>query len=115
MYKGVTERWPERADSLAFLCYFAAFFVAGVWHGPTANFVMYGLLQAVGVSAAKLWERHLLKRRGRKGLRQYLQSSRVRAVAIVCTLHFECVSLLFFPVDVHTTLQLFRTVFTAIT
>jgi D-alanyl-lipoteichoic acid acyltransferase DltB (MBOAT superfamily) len=115
MYKGVAERWPERADSSAFLCYFAAFFVAGIWHGPTANFVMYGLLQAVGVSAAKLWERHLLKRRGRKGLREYLQSSRIRAVAIVGTLHFQCVSLLFFPVDVQTTFQLFRTVFTAIT
>ena len=40
LYKGVAERWPERADSLAFLCYFVAFFVAGIWHGPTANFVV---------------------------------------------------------------------------
>ena len=54
LYKAVAERWPKRADLLAFLCYFVAFFVAGIWHGPTANFVVFGLLQAVGVSAAKL-------------------------------------------------------------
>lgn len=114
LYKGVAVRWPKRAEPMAFLCYFAAFFVAGIWHGPTANFVVYGLLQAIGVSAAKLWERHLVKRRGRAGLRQYMQSARVRAVAIVCTLHFEFVSLLFFPVEVHNTVQMLRTVYRAV-
>jgi alginate O-acetyltransferase complex protein AlgI len=110
----VAERWPKQSDSLAFLCYFVAFFVAGVWHGPTANFVVFGFLQGLGVSAAKLWERHLIKRRGRAGLKQYLQSSRIRAVAIAGTLHFECFSLLFFPVDLHAALQMLRTVFRAL-
>lgn len=114
LYKGLAERCPIRADSLAFLCYFVAFFVAGIWHGPTANFVVFGLLQAVGASAAKIWERHLLKRRGRTGLKQYLQSSRIRAIAITGTLHFQFVSLLFFPVDLQTTVQMFRTVFNAL-
>jgi D-alanyl-lipoteichoic acid acyltransferase DltB (MBOAT superfamily) len=114
LYKFVAETWPKRADSLAFLCYFMAFFVAGVWHGPTANFVVFGLLQAVGASAAKLWERHVLKRHGRKGLKQYLDSSRTRAIAIVGTLHFQFVSILFFPVDVRTTVEMFRTVLRAV-
>jgi D-alanyl-lipoteichoic acid acyltransferase DltB (MBOAT superfamily) len=114
LYKGVAERWPQRADSLAFLCYFVAFFVAGVWHGPTANFVVFGLLQAVGVSAAKLWERHAIKRHGRAGLKEYLQSSRIRAVAIMGTLHFQFVSILFFPVDIQTTLKMLRTVLRAV-
>ena len=111
LYKGVAVRWPERAEPLAFLCYFVAFFIAGIWHGPTVNFVVFGLLQAVGVSAAKLWERHLVKRRGRAGLRQYMQSASIRVVAIICTLHFEFVSLLFFPVEVHTTVQMLQTVY----
>ena len=42
LYKGVAERWPKRAEQLAFACYFVAFFAAGIWHGPTANFVAYG-------------------------------------------------------------------------
>lgn len=110
LYKGVAERWPKRAESLAFVCYFVAFFAAGIWHGPTVNFVIYGLLQATGVSAAKLWERHLLKQRGRKGLTEYLKSPKVRALAIAGTLHFECFSLLFFPTDVSTTVQMLWTV-----
>lgn len=115
LYKGIAERWPKRAESLAFLCYFAAFFVAGIWHGPTSNFVIFGLLQAVGVSSAKLWERHILKRRGRAGLKEYVQSSRVRATAITATLHFECFSLLFFPVGLHTTMQMLHTVWRSVT
>jgi D-alanyl-lipoteichoic acid acyltransferase DltB (MBOAT superfamily) len=114
LYMGVARRWPDKADSLAFLCYFAAFFVVGIWHGPTTNFVVFGFLQGLGVSAAKLWERHLLRWRGRGGLKIYLQSPRIRAVAIVGTLHFECFSLLFFPVDLHTTLQILRTVITTL-
>ncbi len=114
LYKGVVENWPEKADSLAFLCYFVAFLVAGIWHGATTNFVIYGLIQAVGVSAAKLWENHLLKSGGRSGLKKYMQSSRMRAVAIVGTLHFECFSLLFFPCDLATTGRMLRTLWSAV-
>jgi D-alanyl-lipoteichoic acid acyltransferase DltB (MBOAT superfamily) len=114
LYKSVAERWPQRAESYAFLCYFAAFFVAGVWHGPTANFVAYGILQAIGVSAAKLWERHLVKRRGRAGLKLYMQSSRIRITAIICTLHFEFFALLFFPADIHTATHMLKAVYRAI-
>ena len=69
MYKPVVERWPKRAPSLAWLFYFLAFVVAGVWHGTTLNFLFYGLWQGMGVSATKLYENWLLARRGRKGLR----------------------------------------------
>jgi alginate O-acetyltransferase complex protein AlgI len=115
LYKGVAERWPDQAESLAFLCYFVAFFLIGIWHGPTWNFVVFGLLQSIGVSAAKLWERHLLKQRGRTGLKEYLQSRRIRTAAIAGTLHFEFFSLLFFPVDLPTALKMLRTVITTLT
>ena len=114
LYKGIAEHWPKKAESLAFLAYFIALFVAGIWHGPTANFIIYGLLQAVGVSAAKLWERHLLKEHGRPGLKRYLESPKIRAAAIAATLNFECFSLLFFPVDVPTTLHMLGTVWRAL-
>lgn len=114
LYRAIATRRPDQAESLAFLCYFVAFFVAGVWHGPTANFVLYGLFQGVGVSVAKLWERHLLKRRGRGGLREYLESPRVRVASILGTLHFACLGMLFFPVGINTTLQMLRTVWDAV-
>ncbi len=114
LYKWIAERWPRKADSLAFLCYFVAFFLAGIWHGPTANFVVYGLLQAIGVSAAKLWERHLIKKGGRPYFKDYMKSNAIRIVAIVATLHFECFSLLFFPNDIKTVEQIFRSLVNAL-
>lgn len=102
MYKGIAERWPRFAPSAAFGCYFAAFFLVGVWHGSTLNFVVFGLLQGAGVSAAKLWEQSLIRRGGRKALRRYLASTPIRVVAIAATLHYVALSVLFFPGDMET-------------
>src|SRR5206468_5283020 len=96
MYKGIAERSPRWAPSLAFLCYFAAFFLAGIWHGATAGFAVFGLLQGAGASAAKLWEMRITQRRGRAGLRRYLESQPIRVAAIVATLHYYAFSVLFF-------------------
>src|SRR5262249_24320848 len=37
MYKTIALHWPSRAASLAFVCYFVAFLLAGIWHGSTWN------------------------------------------------------------------------------
>jgi alginate O-acetyltransferase complex protein AlgI len=111
MYKAIASRWPAKAASLAFLCYLVAFFVVGIWHGSTWNFVIFGLLNGLGVSAAKLWENHLVKRTGRQGLRHYLQSQKIRTLAIVGTLHYVCFTLLFFPSDMERTVQILKHAF----
>jgi alginate O-acetyltransferase complex protein AlgI len=106
LYMTIAVNWPKRAASLAFLCYFVALFLAGVWHGATWNFVIFGLLNAVGVSAAKLWEVWLIQRRGQKGFKQYMQSEWVRVLAVVGTFHFVCLTILFFPSDLNRSLQM---------
>ncbi len=116
MYKPVVERWPKQAPSLAWIFYFPAFVVAGAWHGTTLNYLFYGIWQGLGASATKLYERWLLARRGRNGLRAYLQSPRVRLAAILLNLHFQCVSLLIFSQrDVGDSWQLFRGLILALT
>jgi D-alanyl-lipoteichoic acid acyltransferase DltB (MBOAT superfamily) len=99
LYKAIAVNWPQSANSLAFLCYFTALFLAGIWHGSTWNFVIFGLLNGIGVSAAKLWENWILARSGRQGLRTYLQSRSIRAFAIVANIHYVCLTLFFFPSD----------------
>jgi alginate O-acetyltransferase complex protein AlgI len=99
MYKTIAARWPSRAGSLAFLCYFVALFLTGVWHGSTWNFVIFGFLNGLGVAAAKLWENWLLWRRGRQGFKAYLQSRPMRALAVVGTFHYVCLTIFFFPAD----------------
>lgn len=113
MYKAIAARWPAKAASLAFLCYFGAFFLAGVWHGSTWNYVVYGFLNGLGLAVTKLWENHLVKRIGRQGLRGYLQDARIRVVAIVVTLNFACLTIFFFASDLEKTFHIVRNVFAA--
>jgi alginate O-acetyltransferase complex protein AlgI len=115
MYKPIVEHWPKRAPSLAFLCLFVAFLVAGVWHGSTTNFLVYGLCQGVGASAAKLWENHLLKRGGRQRLKAYLASEPIRWTAIFCHLHFQAFALMFFPLSLAGTMHILKNVVQVLT
>jgi D-alanyl-lipoteichoic acid acyltransferase DltB (MBOAT superfamily) len=96
MYKPVVERWPKRAPSMAWVFYFLAFLVAGGWHGGTANYLIYGALQGLGASAAKVYESAIIAARGRKGLKAYLNSPWIRAAAILLNFHFQCLTLVFF-------------------
>ena len=115
MYKPIVERWPRRAPRLAPLCYFAAFVVAGVWHGSTLNFLVYGVWQGVGASAVKLYENQIVRLRGRAGLGRYLKSPSIRVAAIVLNLHFQCVSLFFFALtDVGDAMGILRNLWSAI-
>jgi alginate O-acetyltransferase complex protein AlgI len=88
MYMALAKWNARAAGSLAVLCYFVAFTGLG--------FLVFGLLHGLGGSAAKLWEMAIVKKRGRKGLRVYLQSPAIRAVAIIGTLNYFAFSLLFF-------------------
>lgn len=107
-YKALATHWPTRAASLAFLCYFLAFFLAGVWHGSTMNFVIYGLLNGIGVSAAKLWETWLIRRFGRKGFSAYLHSRPIKVLCIAATFQFVCFTMFFFPADLQKSFRILR-------
>lgn len=87
---------PAKAQQLAFLSYFVAFIFAGVWHGSTSNFAVYGFIHGVGASAAKLWETRLVKTRGRAGLKKYLAVRWIRLAGTVATLHYYAFAILFF-------------------
>jgi alginate O-acetyltransferase complex protein AlgI len=51
---------------LGVFCFFATFFLIGVWHGRTSEFVFFGILQGGGVAINKLWQLGLISWRGRK-------------------------------------------------
>jgi alginate O-acetyltransferase complex protein AlgI len=95
LFKSSVERWPSCATLLSFAAYFVAFTLAGLWHGSTWNFLVFGLLHGSGVASAKLWEMFLIRRRGRAGLKLYLQNSLIKFVAIVATIHYFSFTLIF--------------------
>jgi D-alanyl-lipoteichoic acid acyltransferase DltB (MBOAT superfamily) len=47
--------------------FFVTFFLIGVWHGRTSEFIFFGVLQGLGVSGNKLYQIVMTKRLGRKG------------------------------------------------
>jgi hypothetical protein len=52
---------------LAVFCFFVTFFLVGIWHGRTSEFVIFGVLQGGGVAINKLWQISLANWFGRKG------------------------------------------------
>jgi D-alanyl-lipoteichoic acid acyltransferase DltB (MBOAT superfamily) len=55
---------------LAVFCFFVTFFLIGVWHGRTSEFLIFGVLTGAGVSIDKLWQMGLTRTLGRKGYKE---------------------------------------------
>lgn len=52
---------------LGVFCFFLTFFLVGVWHGRTSEFLVFGVLLGLGVSVNKLWQVGMAGVLGRKG------------------------------------------------
>jgi len=114
LYRFVAETWPRSAAKLAFLCYFVAFVIAGVWHGTSSSYLVFGLLHGIGTSAAKIWETLVIRRRGRAGLRTYLASRPIRALAIAGTMGYFALTMFFFADSIEGCFLILRVVRAAI-
>ena len=64
---------PSVEPFLGVFCFFVTFFLIGVWHGRTSEFVVFGLLTGGGMSLNKLWQIGLVKALGRKGYKALSQ------------------------------------------
>jgi alginate O-acetyltransferase complex protein AlgI len=60
---------PRLHPYLGVLCFFVTFFLVGVWHGRTSEFIVFGILQGSGVAINKLWQVKLAKGVGNKRYR----------------------------------------------
>jgi len=59
----------EMEPLLGVFCFFVTFFLIGIWHGRTSEFIMFGFLTGSGMSINKLWQLGLIRAKGRKGYR----------------------------------------------
>jgi alginate O-acetyltransferase complex protein AlgI len=62
------QRFPSRNAELAIgvMAFFVTFFLIGVWHGQTSEFLFYGVLLGAGVSLNKLYQVLMARRLGKK-------------------------------------------------
>lgn len=60
---------PPLQSYFAVLSLFITFFLIGLWHGRTSEFLLFGVLQGAGVSVNLVWQLQLIRRLGRKRYR----------------------------------------------
>jgi alginate O-acetyltransferase complex protein AlgI len=63
------ERFPSPNAELTIgvFAFFVTFFLIGVWHGRTSQFIFYGILLGAGISGNKLYQVLMARRLGKKG------------------------------------------------
>jgi D-alanyl-lipoteichoic acid acyltransferase DltB (MBOAT superfamily) len=74
--------------------------VAGVWHGTTLNFVVFGLLHGVALVVVRAYEQVMVTRLGRAGFRKFTERPLITAAAVFLTYNFTSLAYVFFVLDV---------------
>jgi len=88
-------------NGIQIFAFMVTFMIAGLWHGTTLNFLIYGLLQGIGVTLSKLYQDHMIKKcGGRKQFRAYRQRPLIKFIEISVTLSYVVLSFVFFGFDI---------------
>jgi D-alanyl-lipoteichoic acid acyltransferase DltB (MBOAT superfamily) len=74
--------------------------VAGVWHGTTLNFLVFGLVHGIALVVVRGYEHVMVKRMGRSAFRQFAERPVVTAAAIFLTYNFTSMAYMLFVLDV---------------
>ena len=64
---------------LGVFCFFVTFFLIGIWHGRTSEFLVFGVLTGGGMSINKLWQLGMIRAMGRKPYRELGQKPLYKA------------------------------------
>ncbi|MBO6149253.1 MAG: hypothetical protein J6O55_07935 [Lachnospiraceae bacterium] len=78
---------------------FATFLIAGIWHGTTVNYVIYGFLQGLGMVFSTVRKKRLIKKFGKKGYREYEKRKLVGIMENVAVWTFISLSFAFVGYD----------------
>ena len=94
-------RFPKPAVEpyIGVSAYFVTFFLVGIWHGQTTMFVIYGVLQGLGVSINKLYSILAMKRLGRARYRAIAARPAYVMLSRGLTFTYFAASLLWFWLD----------------
>jgi hypothetical protein len=75
---------------------FVTFFLVGVWHGQTSEFIFFGFLQGFGVAANRVYQIFMTKRLGRKRFKSLSTNSYYVAISRGFTFTWFTFTLLWF-------------------
>ena len=72
---------PAIEPLLGVVCFFVTFFLIGVWHGRTSEYIVFGILQGGGVAINKIWQLWLTRVLGRKAYKDLARNAAYIAFA----------------------------------
>lgn len=93
-YRGFS-RWMPGALAAA-PAYLLTFLVAGLWHGLSAGFALFGLAHGIAALAHHFWAIILARVLSRERLRAYRQSRVVGVLALICCQVYVAATMLIF-------------------
>ncbi len=105
-YKRAAEVFPGLSKYLGWGLMFLALFIAGVWHGSTGGFAVFGALNGLGAAVNQAYADFLKKWLGKAGLQAYLRNPLIHVLAVALTLSYEAFCFLFFSSGVQRALHL---------
>jgi len=90
---------PALEPFLGVFCFFVTFFLIGLWHGRTSEFIFFGVLTGGSMSVNKLWQIALIRRMGRKPYRELAQKTWYKALGRGLNFAWFSFTLLWFWAD----------------
>jgi len=98
LLKNLMARYPDRSVEpfLGIIAFFVTFFLVGVWHGQTSEFLFFGVLQGLGVSLNKLYQVLMGSYLGRKRFKALRDNRVYRSLARGLTFSYFCFTSLWF-------------------
>ncbi len=82
--------------AVACISYMAVFILAGIWHGDTLQYFIYGLLQGIAFTVFLVYKKLLESRLSREQKKWYKKSKVIKWMATGVTINYFLMSLVFF-------------------
>jgi alginate O-acetyltransferase complex protein AlgI len=87
---------PKMEPFLGVAAYFLTFFLVGIWHGQTSEFVLFGILQGGGVAGNKLYQIGMARALGRSRYNQLTKNANYAMLTRGLTFTWLAFTLLWF-------------------
>ncbi len=96
LQKKMIQKGFKNFVAIACFSYFTVFIIAGIWHGGTLQYFLYGVTHGLGLTVYLVYKKILEKKLTPSLLKWYRNSSLIKVMATLFTLHYFYLSLFFF-------------------
>ena len=102
LFKNLISGFMKSSTNAAqYISIFFTFLVAGMWHGTSINFIIFGLLQGVGMVISMWYKTFMKNKLGKEKFKKYNSSKCVASIETFLYFHYTCISFVFIELDMN--------------